>query len=213
MSYLPSGRYQPLHARSSHSATAHSNVDHAFEVGHPESGDELASDGEWRRIPYRGLARWTGVVVAALGTIAALYWSTIGWKAYRVAARPHKEHSASKADIKAGEKVVQPYFGPESKGALVEDADLLVTIWYREGVSPPGRVPEYAENNKEWEWYRPSHGQSRSYSGVEEYGPMGRDYKNNETSWEQVLAFPTHLGSVSTKKQVTHKVQLPGRIV
>ena len=173
------------------------------------------ADGEWKRIPYRKLARWTGLLVAVISTVVAIYYSTVGWRAYRTISLPHKAHVVSKVELKSGKKldVVKPYFGPLSSGALVEDVDLLTTIWFKEGVSPPGPVPEYAEHDPNWEWYRPSHGRPYRRLGSEEYGSLGKDYEINGTSWKEVTAFRTHIGKITATRRTTYEIVLPGRIV
>jgi hypothetical protein len=136
----------------------------------------------WIAFPYRSvlyvLAILTAIFLVGFITVGGF----LGAQAYRRLVFPHQAVHASKATIKDGSRVVKPYYSPAKYGGVTDRATLVMTVWFREGVTlapPPRGIAEY------WDWREERDEEDYSRLGRGEQGYI-RPEKGLQNEWEVV---------------------------
>ncbi|GJN93448.1 hypothetical protein Rhopal_006504-T1 [Rhodotorula paludigena] len=179
-----------------------------------------ASRARDTKLPF---ARIVSVVLYAVGglvLVALCILGVVGYFKYRSLFHPHHAKHASKADLRSG-NVVKPFFAPPGADGLVDQLDVGVSIWFREGnLTTPsdeelGRTVFWrgvpAEEMSLFEQQR------QLYWMQENTRVDGEDgFVRNETrqlAWEKIWTAEVAASGVQHETRRSLAVTVPGRIV
>ncbi|GAA5893216.1 hypothetical protein JCM6882_003915 [Rhodosporidiobolus microsporus] len=98
-----------------------------------------------KRLPLVRIAWVALYALVGLAFVGACVGGVFGYLKYRSIFHPHHAVHASKADFRSGD-VVKPFFAPAGKGGLVDELDVQVSVWFREGnLTEPSEEEVYSE--------------------------------------------------------------------
>ncbi|GAA6015554.1 hypothetical protein JCM10207_008637 [Rhodosporidiobolus poonsookiae] len=175
------------------------------------------------KLPFARLLSILVPVVGTLVLVALCIGGTVGYLKYRSLFHPHHAKHASKADLRNG-NVVRPFFSPLNRNGLVDQVDIGISIWFREGNLTPSadsaaRHGVWGETSEGWplqvisgpDWYQVEYSRQQSMNVDGEDGFVRNETGQN--SWEQIWTTQVPINDMATETRRSLSVTLPGKIV